>query len=154
MKIMPEFADILRSANDDEMLSDAPTDTEEVSDVPCPLDKLFAEAELGSLLGPGRSGPQHAHNLAVELAPLHSRVAAHYKKLADAAKVPATPAVAAGGNKLEKRSDPKNIYREFFTTGIAAGKTAPQVLDAWLSEFPFAAPDVRKLMREACAEFA
>src|ERR1700722_18444790 len=79
MKIDLQFADLLQGARDDEILSDAPTDTEESSDVAHPLDKIIAEATLGTFLGPGDAGRRHAHNIGVEAQERDAQLTAHYK---------------------------------------------------------------------------
>jgi hypothetical protein len=103
MKIPMEFTELLGSANDDEILSDLPGDSEEAASVPDPVENFLKVAELGAFLGPGRSGLQHAHNLAVEIAPLDKAVSEHYRSLAEKAET--NPAGAGtDSHSLEKRA--------------------------------------------------
>ena len=148
--------DFLRGARDEELLADSPGDTEVSNDVPCIVDSIFADAVKASTANLGRSAGQHLANFRAESAPRDAAFAGHYRKIAADAEKSNPPAAAGTPHKLEKRfssPDSKAPYREFFKTGIEAGKTAVQVLDGWLREFPHHNPDVEKLLREVAAEF-
>jgi hypothetical protein len=155
MKIMPEFADILRSANDDEMLSDAPTDTEEVSDVPIVLDEMFANAKCAAALNMGSHGARLVHNLAVASAERSAPIRAHYKKLA-ASVAKKEPALAAGDDDdtLEKYFSPagrrKASLREFLKGRLAEGDSAESVI-AYAARYDVGTANI---LREIAAEFA
>jgi hypothetical protein len=99
-EMIPEIPDFLYGANDDPILTDLPGDTEEASDVSCPITKFFKTAELAASTNLGRSAHQHIHNFAVESAPLDAAVANHYRKIAEAAakKEPG----AGAGDRLAK----------------------------------------------------
>jgi hypothetical protein len=118
------------------------------------LAKWFEETTLGAALG--RDGHRHAHNLAVESAPLNASVAARYKKIAEAARVKQPAAAGDDPHRLQKRfsADEKAGYRQFFKEHLEKGKTAAEILNGWLAEFPHHHPDIGKLMREVAAEFA
>jgi hypothetical protein len=57
---------------------------------------------------------------------------------------------------LEKRAsmDEKSGYRQWFSDGLAKGKTAAAMIAEWTQEFPHANPDVVRLLREVAGEFA
>ncbi len=149
--------DILGGAADDEILTDLPGDTEEASDVPCPVTKFFQTAQLAATTNLGRSAHQHVHNFAVELAPLDAAVAAHYKKLAFAVTKKKPAPAAAGGDDphaLEKAFSPegrrKANLREFLKGRLAEGDTAEAVI-AHAARYD---AHTANLLREIAMEFA
>lgn len=109
-------------------------DDEVTGDVPDAFANIFSEAALGAFLGPGASGQQHAHNLAVEAAERDASIAAHYKKIAEAA----AKKVSAGNASLEKRarrrvvagdaSDARKVARTE-TTRYSSGKVLIAEID-------------------------
>jgi len=146
-----ELADIFYGADDAEPVMEAP-------DV---FAKLLQDAEFaGAIDGRPGVGFGHVEAFHEEAAQRNAPLVAHYKKIAATAQAATKKNAPAGGTDprtLEKRfssPDPRSVYREFFKTAIADGKTAVAALDGWLAEFPHRNPDVEKLMRESCAEFA
>jgi hypothetical protein len=129
-------------------------DAEVSNDVSDPFQKFMETAEIAGALGMGASSRQTANNSQIEAAEIDARFAARYHKIAaDAARK--TP--PGDPQKLAKRfsqPDPKAAYRKYFEEEIAGGKTASQILAAWLEEFEHRNPNVEKMMRETCLEFA
>jgi hypothetical protein len=127
MKNIPlELAAIFDDANDDPAVPD---------DQPDFLDKFLKETSLGAAMG--RGGHAHVYNLAIETAPVHAAVAAHYRKIAEnaAKKEPA----AAGGDphRLEKSArrivagDPNDTRKvaRTETTKYSSGKMLHAEID-------------------------
>jgi hypothetical protein len=146
-RIPAELAAFMDTANDDGPLLD---------EAPDAFSKFLDTAALAGSIG--RNGHQHAHNFAIETQELDERASAIYKARAKAAlqKTAATEweeNLDAGGELHKRHSGEGAGYREYFRSHIALGKTAAEVLDGWLSEFPHPNPDVEKLMREVAAEF-
>jgi hypothetical protein len=133
-----EFSDLFESEPEE----NEPTDY---------FEKFVADAQLGAVLG----GEQHVIGLEKEIAPITSRAAAIYKTIAKKAATASQVKTNSSAPTLEKRfsPDPRAGYRQFFKDHCANGKTAEQVLDSWLAEFPTANPDCVKLMRSVASEF-
>jgi hypothetical protein len=136
-------------ANDQPFLSDLPGDTEESADVPDPITKFIAAAELATVAG----GRASFGKFTAETAVIDARTEQIYKSIAaDAEKK------IAGDDpqRLAKRFslDPKAGYRQFFKERLAKGKSATEILENWFAEFPHRNPDVETLMREVAGEFA
>jgi hypothetical protein len=128
------------------------------ADVPDEFSKFLETAAVAGAYG-GRPGTGFAHIEALreETAQLDKSVASRYKAIAE--KVTKKLVASAGGDdphKLEKRFSPdeKAGYRQFFKEHLEKGKTAAEILNGWLVEFPHHHPDIGKLMREVAAEFA
>ena len=148
MKIDLQFADLLQGARDDEILSDAPTDTEESSDVAHPLDKIIAEATLGTFLGPGDAGRRHAHNIGVEAQERDAQLTAHYKKLAaDAEKQSGTP--------LAKRAATAETFCVGTGERLAKGEIESRMLRVLSRIRPFCVGDEAELIEKSvkCLDF-
>lgn len=97
-----------------------------------------------------------AAKLDAETKNIDARTARIYKKIAASAEQSAeTKKPANEPSTLEKRFsvDPRAGYREYFREKIGLGKSASQILNDWLTEFPHRNPDVESMLRGVAAEF-
>lgn len=106
MKTNIELSALL-GGNDDVILSDAATGSEESASVPDAIDKFFEDARVAaSLHMPASAASQHVHNFAVESAPLDAAVANHYRKIAaDAEKKISPPRRRRGSRQARERKN-------------------------------------------------
>lgn len=103
----------------------------------------------------GSNGHQHLAALREETAQLDAQHRSVYTKIATDTRKP-DASMTTDSQQLVKRfsmPDQRTGYRQFFKTGLAAGKTATSILDEWHKDFPHANPDVIKLMGEVAGEF-
>jgi len=142
--VSPEFREHVHGASDA-----TPTPDVEKADE---WNAFLQDAQLAGATGLGASAAQHVANFREETRSLDEQFAAHYKKIADAAK--RKPAPANDPARLEKRFDEKAGYRQFFRDRLAKGKTPTEILDGYLAEFPHANPDVIALLWAVATEFA
>lgn len=134
--IVPEFREMFDGTDDDAHLM-----PEEGEHVPDKFLKVLADCEFGI----------NSDALAQQTAGFHARIDKIYTDLAQtvAPKAPADPQALA---KRFSQPDPKSVYKQFFREQIALGKSAGEVLNAWLAEFEHRSPSVEKLMREVAVE--